>query len=551
MNAAPQISVVIPAFNRAQCIADAIRSVLAQTFADFELIVVDDGSTDGTAGVLEQFGERVRVIRQENRGVSAARNAGIRAARAEWIAFLDSDDLWQPDKLRRQWECLQKFGGKMCFTRSALDNGRPHPDIEELACEERAPGVLFVAQARDAACRARCHPHIQSLLVEKALLERAGGFNETLPAAEDTLLIFNLSFFSGFYYLTDPLVTIRLKAANSLTRDVNLAAAKRRYLGYLRVQTEMFWRLQEIEPGKTAVIRERIAFYAGCRAELACAEGNSAEARAFAREGFLHGGGFRVSARCATILLAPGMAAGWCRRKWLLSAEAAPAGPAREKRPLFFQRRLRWGPTWRAWLVLILGAACLAVAGMRTVQPFLAQTRRVDTKTLVVEGWVHQYVIDAAVREFRAGHYERLYTTGGPVVGTDGDINDFNTSASVGAESLVKAGVPAALVRMAPSHEKGRDRTYSSALALREFFQTNGGPVHSFNVLTEDAHARRTGLLFQEAFGTNAAVGIISVPDPDYDPARWWHYSEGVREILAESVAWCYAEFVFHPDPKK
>jgi glycosyltransferase involved in cell wall biosynthesis len=551
MNAAPKISVVIPAFNRAQCIADAIRSVLAQTFADFELIVVDDGSTDGTAGVLEPFGERVRVIRQENRGVSAARNAGIRAARAEWIAFLDSDDLWHPDKLRRQWDCLQKFGGKMCFTRSALDNGRPHSDIEELTCEERGPGVVFVARARDAACRARCHPHIQSLLVEKALLERAGGFNETLPAAEDTLLIFNLSFFAGFYYLTDPLVTIRLNAANSLTRDVNLAAAKRRYLGYLRVQTEMFWRLQEIEPGKNAVVRERIAFYAGCRAELACATGDFPEARAFAREGFWQGGGFRVSARCATILLAPGMAAGWCRRKWRLSAEPAAAGPAREKRPLFFHRRLRWGLTWRAWLVLILGAAGLALACAHTIQPFLAQTRRVETKTLVVEGWVHQYVIDAAVREFRAGHYEQVYTTGGPVVGTDGESNDFNTSASVGAESLVKAGVPAALVRMAPSHEKGRDRTYSSALALREFFQTNGAAVHSFNVLTEDAHARRTGLLFQEAFGTNAAVGIISVPDPDYDPARWWHYSEGVREILAESVAWCYAEFVFHPDRKK
>jgi hypothetical protein len=390
----------------------------------------------------------------------------------------------------------------MCFTRSALDHGRPHPDIEELVCEERAPGVMFVAQARDAACRARCHPHIQSLLVEKALLERAGGFNETLPAAEDTLLIFNLSFFSGFYYLTDPLVTIRLSAANSLTRDLNLAAAKRRYLGYLRVQTEMFWRLQEIEPGKNAVVRERIAFYAGCRAELACAEGDFAGARAFAREGFWHGGGFRVSARCATILLAPGIAAGWCRRKWRVAAEPGAAGPAREKPPLFFRRRLRWGLTWRAWLALLLGAAGLALTWLLTVQPFLAQTRRLDTKTLVVEGWVHQYVIDAAVREFRDGHYEKLYTTGGPVVGTDGYINDFNTSASVAAESLVKAGLPAALVsRPLVQFGAGAARILPDQRRARPQLQrADGGrprPAHRHAVPGSFRHQRRRGCHFR------------------------------------------------------
>lgn len=201
----------------------------------------------------------------------------------------------------------------------------------------------------------------------------------------------------------------------------------------------------------------------------------------------------------------------------------------------------------RGWLALILLVAFAGLGWMFTIQPFLAQTHRVDTKILVMEGWVHQYAAQAAMQEFQNGHYDKIYTTGGPVVGTGDYSNVYNTSASVGAELLVKVGMPADLVQMVPSHIKGRDRTYSSALALREYFHTNGLSVKSFNVLTEDAHSRRTGMLFQKAFGDEATVGIISVPDPDYDPARWWRYSEGVREVLGENIAWVYAAFIFHP----
>ena len=123
MSAIPRVSVIIPSFNRAHCIAGSVESVLAQTFQDLEVIVVDDGSTDDTQEVLARFGNRVRVIRQENGGVSAARNAGIRAARADWIAFQDSDDTWRPEKLQTQIDCLQKYQGQICFTRSVTDTG--------------------------------------------------------------------------------------------------------------------------------------------------------------------------------------------------------------------------------------------------------------------------------------------------------------------------------------------------------------------------------------------------------------------------------------------
>jgi hypothetical protein len=211
-------------------------------------------------------------------------------------------------------------------------------------------------------------------------------------------------------------------------------------------------------------------------------------------------------------------------------------------------RRERWGLSARGWLAGVIVLVAITVLWTLNIYSFLSQTRREDTKVLVVEGWVHEYATRAAVTEFQAGHYDKVYTTGGPIAGTGGYSNDFNTSASVGAELLVKDGLPDNLVQMVPSHVSGRDRTYSSALKLREYFQTNGISVKSINVLTEGPHARRTRMLFQQAFGPEVTVGIISVSDPDYEPGRWWHYSEGVREVIGESIAWLYAAFLFHPD---
>ena len=95
----PKVSVVIPTFNRADTIGDSIKSVLEQTFKDFEVIVVDDGSTDGTESVVAAFGDsRIKYIMQDNAGACAARNNGIRHANGEYIAFQDSDDYWMPRK---------------------------------------------------------------------------------------------------------------------------------------------------------------------------------------------------------------------------------------------------------------------------------------------------------------------------------------------------------------------------------------------------------------------------------------------------------------------
>jgi hypothetical protein len=210
-------------------------------------------------------------------------------------------------------------------------------------------------------------------------------------------------------------------------------------------------------------------------------------------------------------------------------------------------RKERWGLSWRAWLLVTSAGLVAAYFAFLDIHPFLAVTHRVNTNVLVVEGGIQRYAIRGGVEEFKNGSYERIFTTGGPWNGDGGYTNDYNTSASVGAEMLKKFGVPNDLVQMVPSRVMARERTYSSAVALRDWFREHNTPVHSINVLTEGAHARRTRLLYQKAFGKNVTVGIIAVSNPDYDPTQWWRYSDGVREVIGESIAYIYARFFFYP----
>src|SRR4029450_7865274 len=107
-----------------------------------------------------------------------------------------------------------------------------------------------------------------------------------------------------------------------------------------------------------------------------------------------------------------------------------------------FTRKERWGLSWRGWSIVFAGILLTFSLSFFCVYPFLALTHRVNTDILVVEGWVNEYAIRAALKEFQSNHYQRVFTTGGPVEGKGGYINDYNTEASVGAELLKNVGVP-------------------------------------------------------------------------------------------------------------
>jgi glycosyltransferase involved in cell wall biosynthesis len=174
----PPVSVIIPTYNRAWCLSRAIDSVLGQTFTDFELIVVDDGSTDDTVQLLAEYGNALALIRQTNRGVSAARNAGIAAARGRWIALLDSDDHWLPTKLTDQVHWLSAHPDyRICQTEEVwIRNGRR---VNPKKRHRKYGGDIFER------CLPLCLVSPSAVMMARSLMEEVGGFDETLPACED------------------------------------------------------------------------------------------------------------------------------------------------------------------------------------------------------------------------------------------------------------------------------------------------------------------------------------------------------------------------------
>ena len=228
------------------------------------------------------------------------------------------------------------------------------------------------------------------------------------------------------------------------------------------------------------------------------------------------------------------------------SGQLALAAPVRAMWGMF-DRKERWSLSWRGRLIVAFGLLLVGVLVLKEVYPFLAITQRVNANTLVVEGWINEYAIRAAVKEFQDNRYQRVFTTGGPVEGTGGYTNDFMTSASVGADLLKKAGVPEQSLQMVPSRVMDRDRTYGSAVALRNWFRRHNMVLSGINVVTEDVHARRTRLLFQKALGKKVQVGIIAVANADYPAKRWWHYSQGLKDVVSEFAAYLYAKLLFFP----
>ena len=192
------ISVVIPMYNSKDTITRCIRSVMAQSEYDLirEIIVVDDGSTDGSAGlVARQYGscQKLRLIRKKNEGVSSARNAGIRAAASEWIAFLDSDDLWTKNKIRMQWEVVTA-----------------HPEISFIGTNRKNENIRW-GRLYDAGRKIyyldlkhillKNWPHTSTAMIKKDLFSVTGLYDENMRYAEDGNMWNKVALAGGIYYL--------------------------------------------------------------------------------------------------------------------------------------------------------------------------------------------------------------------------------------------------------------------------------------------------------------------------------------------------------------
>ena len=199
----PLVSVVIPVFNRAALISRALDSVANQTFDDYEIIVVDDGSTDGTAESIQNWGaDRLRLIRNpQNRGAAAARNIGVSAALGRWIAFLDSDDCWEPEKLARQLTALDGASAESmaCGTGYHLWDGNRKTTVQF-----RMSPARFRVEIRFGCS---ISPG-STLLVARRAFRKVGGFDESLRRLEDWDWLLRFVDHGDIIFVPEPLAHI-------------------------------------------------------------------------------------------------------------------------------------------------------------------------------------------------------------------------------------------------------------------------------------------------------------------------------------------------------
>ncbi len=204
----PTVSVVIPAYNAARYVEDAVDSVLGQTFRDVEVLVVDDGSTDGTEAVLSRYGNAIRYLRQENRGVSAARNRGIQESTGRYVAFLDADDMWFPEKLDRQIAALESSGQhRACYSAHVICTEALTP----LAVQR---SVRHGSTLEDLLLRGNVVGTPSSVLCERSLFSIVDRFDPRLSQCADWDMWVRLATITEFLYLDEPLVTYRQHGSN-------------------------------------------------------------------------------------------------------------------------------------------------------------------------------------------------------------------------------------------------------------------------------------------------------------------------------------------------
>jgi glycosyltransferase involved in cell wall biosynthesis len=216
----PAVSVIIPAYNAEAFVEEAVRSVFAQTYRDFEIIVVDDGSTDGTPDVVRSLEGSVRLIRQRNQGLPAARNAGAAAATGEWLAFLDADDIWLPDKLERQ---MRRADGSVVLIYTDRYNFGARGDLPEV---QGLVTPLLEGEIFESLLYFGNFITASSVLIQRRVFNGLGGFYEKLKAAEDWDLWIRCAATSLAGVCREPLLRYRFHTAN-MSRDGSVMSAAR------------------------------------------------------------------------------------------------------------------------------------------------------------------------------------------------------------------------------------------------------------------------------------------------------------------------------------
>jgi uncharacterized SAM-binding protein YcdF (DUF218 family) len=209
-----------------------------------------------------------------------------------------------------------------------------------------------------------------------------------------------------------------------------------------------------------------------------------------------------------------------------------------------FKRKSLWMPTTLGWGIIIAVFAVMTSLIFMHIHEFLAMNSPLQqADVLVVEGWIPDYAIKQAATEYQEKPYSQIITTGVPLE-KGSYLLEYKNHAELAAFTLKKIGLEPEKIVAVSSQEVKKDRTYASAIALRQWLEKSNSPIATINLFTHDTHARRSWLIFQKALAPKIKVGIISSTPQNYDPNKWWIYSAGVRSIINEIVAYVYAAVV-------
>jgi glycosyltransferase involved in cell wall biosynthesis len=216
----PLVSVVIPTYNRAGLVVEAVQSVLNQTYGRMEIIVVDDGSTDNTREILKEYEGKIRYVYQERSERSEARNEGFRHSEGEYIAFLDSDDLWLPMKIAKQVQVLSRRADVgLVYTDVDLIDEHGNPYAGKLCWDEPVRKVLY----EDLMTHNVVTGSLSAIMVRRECLDRVGVFDESMSICEDLDLYRRIARHYNFHKINLPLARIRIHG-DSTQRDASAMA---------------------------------------------------------------------------------------------------------------------------------------------------------------------------------------------------------------------------------------------------------------------------------------------------------------------------------------
>jgi len=265
----PRVSVIIASYNRAEVLGQAIESVLAQTYRDFELIVVDDASTDSTAESLQPYRDRITYLRRDvNGGAAAGRNDGIHASSGEYIAFLDSDDSYLPNRLEVAVKALDvapEYGGAYADMERLAADGSPLPVVAGFL-PYQGSGWIFKEQLTRGAM------HTNSVTLRRACFEEVGYFDESLRRFQDVHMWLRLTHRHPFLFLPDKVAVRRLR---DVTSEFTVAAYEYPWRGLLKILQD----IPDLTPAERHLVRREALLAAATHIALLRAADQSDRAR--------------------------------------------------------------------------------------------------------------------------------------------------------------------------------------------------------------------------------------------------------------------------------